>query len=228
MQVALYHSKDNSVSTKEVPSVFAIDKINHHLIWEVITAENANRRQGTHNTKTRGEVRGGGKKPWRQKGTGRARAGSIRSPIWVGGGVAFGPKPRNYRQSISQKKKKAGYRNIIAQKVKTEKVILLDDLKFSKISTKDAFKQMDQILKKAPFYEEYIQNRKLRPLTNKNRRMITVVTSENDINVKKSLRNIPWLNLIHSERLAARSVFYNHGLVFTEKAFEHAAKYVSG
>ena len=167
---------------------------------------------------------GGGRKPWRQKGTGHARAGSIRSPIWVKGGVAFGPQPGNYRQNISQKKKKAGYKNIIAKKIKEKKILLFDNLfelpVKEEISTKKVFQEVEKMLIKSPFYKEYSQNRKIRKNTNDQRRTITIVVAEDKTELKKSLRNIPWVNLIHKDRLSARSLFYNHGLFISQRAFE--------
>ncbi len=220
MEIIVYNTGSDSVNSKEVPKKFLLDKINQHLIWEVITAENANLRQGTHRTKTRGEVRGGGGKPWRQKGTGRARSGSSRSPIWVGGGVAFGPKPRSYRQNIGRKKKSIAYLNIIAKKIKDERIMLLDQLKFDKISASVAFSEIEKVLEKAPFHKINSGGSKLRKKTNDGRKNITIVVNQDDQNVKKSVKNIPWISLIHSQRLAARPILYNHGLLLTENAFD--------
>ena len=228
MKIATYDTKTASVVPKESPKCFQLEKINQHLIWEIITAENANLRQGTHKTKTRGEVRGGGRKPWKQKGTGQARAGSNRSPIWSGGGVVFGPQPRNYRQNISPKKKKAGYKNIIAKKIKEKKIMLFDTMfelfTQGELSTKKAFQEVEKMLTKSPFYEEYSQNRKIRKNTNDQRRTITIVVDEDKMELKKSLKNIPWVNLIHKDRLSARSLFYNHGLFISQRAFDFFAE----
>ena len=101
------------------------------LLWEAVTAYLAGRRKGTHSTKTRSEVRGGGKKPWRQKGTGRARAGSLRSPLWRSGGVAFGPKPRDYAQSMPKKKRRGAVKMVLSDKLKNEKLLVLDSLNFA-------------------------------------------------------------------------------------------------
>src|SRR5471030_3377272 len=106
-------------------------------VKEVIVAINANNRQGTHSTKTRGEVRGGGKKPWKQKGTGRARAGSVRSPLWVGGGVVFGPKPRDFSKKISKKTRALALRKALSERLKAGDVVVVDDLKLSSPKTKD-------------------------------------------------------------------------------------------
>ena len=106
------------------------------LLWEAVTAFLAGRRKGSHSTKTRAEVRGGGRKPWRQKGTGRARAGTIRSPLWRSGGVTFGPKPRNYAQSLSKKKRRGAVKLVLSDKLKSEKLLVLDSLELSSHKTR--------------------------------------------------------------------------------------------
>lgn len=216
----------NSVGKTAIPKVF-LGEINRHVIWEVVKAEMANKRQGTHSTKTKAQVRGGGAKPWRQKGTGRARQGSIRSPQWNGGGIVFGPTPRDYREAIPKKKKKAGYRNIIAEKIANNKVVVINELRFSEISTKKAFGGIKAVVEKAPFYEKYSEKKKLNSASNDNRRMITVVMDENDAATRKSMKNIPWIQGLHVDRLAAVPLFYTHGIIFTAKALDKLAKNVS-
>ncbi len=125
------------------------------LFNRVIRAMLMNARQGTASTKTRGEVSGGGKKPWRQKGTGRARAGSIRSPLWVGGGVIFGPKPRDYNLKMNRKEKKLAFIQALAQRIKDGKLMVLDELKFERPKTKDAYELVKKLgLRKALFVLE--------------------------------------------------------------------------
>ena len=144
-------------------------KVNTQAIFDSILSERASRRQGTHNTKTKAEVSGGGKKPWRQKGTGRARAGSTRSPIWVGGGVAFGPKKeRNYELKVNKKVKKLALKSALTLKAKSNGIIIAD-LDFKKPSTKE--------------FDKLIQSFKL----DKKQRHILVVT--NNENVFLSSRN---------------------------------------
>lgn len=116
-------------------TVFGIEP-NHQVLFEVVNAQRAAMRQGTHNTKTRTEVRGGGKKPWRQKGTGRARHGSIRSPIWRGGGVTFGPKPRSYDVKLNRKVKKLAIKSALSQHLKNNTLVILDNLVFEQPKTK--------------------------------------------------------------------------------------------
>ena len=118
-------------------ALFGIEP-NVAVLHQVVNAQLAARRAGTHNTKTRAEVRGGGTKPWKQKGTGRARAGSIRSPIWVGGGVAHGPKPRDYSQRTNKKMIKLALRSALSDRAAEEKVIVVDEWSFDEPSTKAA------------------------------------------------------------------------------------------
>ena len=117
-------------------NVFGVD-VNTDVMHEVVVNYLANQRQGTQSTKTRAEVRGGGRKPWRQKGTGRARHGSIRSPIWTGGGVTFAPKPRDYSYTVNKKVKRLALKSALSSKVAAENVIVLDDFNMDAIKTKD-------------------------------------------------------------------------------------------
>lgn len=113
-------------------------EINEHAVYEVVKNQLANRRQGTQSAKTRAEVRGGGRKPWRQKGTGRARQGSIRSPQFRGGGVVFAPKPRDYSYTLPKKVKRLALKSVLTSKVQESEIIVLDDLKLDAFSTKTA------------------------------------------------------------------------------------------
>ncbi|HNN01771.1 MAG TPA: 50S ribosomal protein L4, partial [Turneriella sp.] len=112
----VYSNTGSAAGDAQISDKIASLKVNENLIWEVIKAEQANQRQGTHKTKTKAEVSGGGKKPWKQKGTGNARQGSTRSPQWRHGGIVFGPLPRSYRDSISRQKKQVGVAHILAKK----------------------------------------------------------------------------------------------------------------
>jgi large subunit ribosomal protein L4 len=126
------------------PQVIALEEevfgaeINKDLLYRTVRMQRLNRRQGTSSTKTRGEVRGGGRKPWRQKGTGRARAGSRRSPIWVGGGTVFGPKPRSYNIKLTKKMLKKALSSALSDRAKDEKIALIDHIGFETPKTKDA------------------------------------------------------------------------------------------
>lgn len=218
MDLKVVKQDGNSGGSAKVPSVLEIKEVNRHIIWEVVKAEQANKRQCTHKTKVKGEVRGGGRKPWRQKGTGRARAGSNRSPIWVGGGTTFGPQPRSYREEIPRKKRRVAYRHILAEKLNSGKVVVLDSISFEKPSTKGGFSSLTSILKAADFNEALESGRKIRANSNKRRRKVVLVGFNESDAVKRSLRNIPWVEMIDVQRLAAVPLFYNHGLIITKSA----------
>ncbi|MBZ0179519.1 MAG: 50S ribosomal protein L4 [Melioribacteraceae bacterium] len=117
-------------------NIFGIEP-NDHVIYLSVKAYLANQRQGTHKTKERSEVRGGGKKPWRQKGRGTARAGTTRSPLWIGGGTIFGPKPRNYRQKLNKKVKQLALKSAFSHKANAEQIIVVEDFNFESPKTKD-------------------------------------------------------------------------------------------
>jgi large subunit ribosomal protein L4 len=128
--------RGKSTGTRDLPDELFGGTINHAVMHQVVTAQLAAARSGTASTKTRSEVRGGGQKPWRQKGTGRARHGSIRSPMWVGGGTVFGPKPRSYAQRVPKKMRKAALRSALADKAGEDRLWILDE--FTEPKTKSA------------------------------------------------------------------------------------------
>lgn len=148
--------------------IFAVD-VNVNAMHLVVKNQLANMRQGTHSTKTRSEVRGGGRKPWRQKGTGRARHGSIRSPIWVKGGIAFGPKPRSYRYTLPKKVKRLALKSALTSKLNDNNLIVVDSLTFENIKTK----QMVNVLNNLKVDSTAL-----------------IVLADKDENVIKSARNI--------------------------------------
>ena len=125
-------------------AIFGIE-VNESAMHTMVVQYLANQRQGTKSTKTRAEVRGGGRKPWRQKGTGRARQGSIRSPQWTGGGVVFAPKPRDYSFKVNKKLRRLALKSALTTKVNTNKIVVLDDLTFSEIKTKEMKRVLDNI-----------------------------------------------------------------------------------
>lgn len=136
-KVSLYNVSGEQVGDLELcDSVFGIE-VNQHVLYEVVKNQLANKRQGTQSTKNRSEVRGGGRKPWRQKGTGRARQGSIRSPQWKGGGVVFAPKPRDHSYKLPKKVRKLAMKSALSSKVSNEEILVLDSLNLESPRTKD-------------------------------------------------------------------------------------------
>ncbi|MDD7388902.1 MAG: 50S ribosomal protein L4 [Lachnospiraceae bacterium] len=134
--VAVYNMQGETVGTIELnDAVFGV-KVNEHLVHEAVVAQLANKRQGTQSAKTRSEVSGGGKKPWRQKGTGHARQGSTRSPQWTGGGVVFAPKPRDYSIRLNKKERRLALKSVLTSKVQDSKFFVLDELTLDEIKTK--------------------------------------------------------------------------------------------
>ncbi len=133
----LYDRTGKEIGSVELPDVLFAAPVNEAVIHQVVTAQLAGRRLGTHDTKTRGEVRGGGRKPWRQKGTGRARQGSRRAPHWAGGGTVFGPHPRSYEQRLPRKMKRLALRGALTAKLNEAAVRVVDDLGPEEIRTRD-------------------------------------------------------------------------------------------
>lgn len=167
--VAVYNTEGKEVEKLELnDAVFGVE-INEHLVHMAVVAQLANKRQGTQSAKTRAEVRGGGRKPWRQKGTGHARQGSTRSPQWTGGGVVFAPKPRDYSKKLNKKEKAGAMKSVLTSKVNEEKFIVLDEFKLDEIKTKKFVEVMNNLeVSKA-----------------------LVVTKDNDQNVVLSAKNVP-------------------------------------
>jgi large subunit ribosomal protein L4 len=159
-----------------------------------VVARLANERQGTHSTLGRAEVRGGGRKPWRQKGTGRARSGTSRSPLWRGGGVIFGPKPRDYRQNLPKKVKRLALCSALSDKLRSEKLIVLDELQFEEPRTKN----MTALLK---------------TLGVDKKALVILLGNENNVNL--SARNIPRVKMARADGLDILDVIKSDVLVFT-------------
>lgn len=168
-KVSVYNIEGKEVDTIELnDAVFGVE-VNEHLVHMAVVNQLANNRQGTQKAKTRSEVSGGGRKPWRQKGTGHARQGSTRAPQWTGGGVVFAPTPRDYSLKMNKKERRAALKSVLTSKVQENKLIVLEDLKLDEIKTKA------------------MQN----VLNNLNVSKAMVVLADNDQNVVLSARNIP-------------------------------------
>ncbi|MCD8217571.1 MAG: 50S ribosomal protein L4 [Clostridiales bacterium] len=143
--VSVYNMEGSAVGSMELnDAVFGVE-INEHLVHMAVVQQLANKRQGTQSAKTRSEVSGGGRKPWRQKGTGHARQGSIRAPQWKGGGVVFAPKPRDYSFKMNKKEKRAALKSALTSRVQDEKFLVLDELKLDAIKTKDFVKVLNNL-----------------------------------------------------------------------------------
>ena len=167
--VSVYNMEGKEVGTMELnDAVFGVE-VNEHLVHAVVVAQLANKRQGTQKAKTRSEVSGGGRKPWRQKGTGHARQGSTRAPHFTGGGVVFAPTPRDYSFKLNKKEKRAALKSALTSRVNDNKLIVVDELKLDAVKTKK--------------FQEVLNNLKVNKAL--------VVLNENDQNVVLSARNIP-------------------------------------
>ena len=177
-------------------SIFAAE-ISEYAVYEVIKNHLANRRQGTQSAKTRAEVRGGGRKPWRQKGTGRARQGSTRSPQWIGGGVVFAPKPRDYSYSVNKKVRRLALKSVLTTKVNEGDLIVLDALEMNAPKTKDFIAMLSAV--------------------NAGKKAL-VVTAENSPNVVKSGRNIPGVDITFVNTLNVYDIMRHDSLIITKEA----------
>ncbi|MCD5413871.1 MAG: 50S ribosomal protein L4, partial [Clostridiales bacterium] len=174
-------------------------KINEHVLYEVVKNQLANKRQGTQSTKTRSEVRGGGRKPWKQKGTGRARHGTIRSPLWAGGGVTFAPKPRDYSYTVPKKIKRIAMKSALSAKVGSNELIILEDLSFDAAKTKNMVNILNNlgVKKKA-----------------------LIVMSEKDDMVIRSARNIPGVITAVANTINVYDILKYDNFIITKAAVE--------
>ena len=190
-------AEGKKASTAELAdSVFGIEP-NIPVMHQVVRMQRASWRAGTHDTKTRGQVRGGGKKPWRQKGTGRARQGTIRAPHWRGGGVVFGPHPRSYAFKVNKKEIKLAIRSALSAKLADGQLIVVDKLEFEKPSTKAAVAVLSAL---------GVEGR------------CTIVVGNEDTNAFLSFRNIPTVDIIPVDDANTYELLDNKHLIFTEEA----------
>ena len=194
--VAVYNIEGKKVDTLELnDAVFGVE-INNHLVHMAVVSQLANKRQGTQSAKTRAEVSGGGRKPWRQKGTGHARQGSIRSPQWKGGGVVFAPKPRDYSFKMNRKERALAIKSVLTSKVKEEKIVVLDELSFDEIKTKKMKAMLDSFkLEKA-----------------------LVVLDKREENVILSARNLPKVRTVLTNSINVYDILKYDTLVLTKDA----------
>ena len=195
-KVSVYNMEGKEVETMELDdAVFGVD-VNEHLMHMAVVLQLANKRQGTQKAKTRSEVRGGGRKPWRQKGTGHARQGSTRAPQWTGGGVVFAPTPRDYSFKLNKKEKRAALKSALSSRVAENKFVVVDELKFDAIKTKDFAKVMSNLgVEKA-----------------------LVVINDNDTNVVMSAKNIPTVKTASTSTINVYDILKYNTVVVTKDA----------
>ncbi len=194
--VSVYNIEGKEVDKLELSdSIFGVE-INEHLVHMAVVNQLANKRQGTQSAKTRSEVSGGGKKPWRQKGTGHARQGSIRAPQWKGGGVVFAPKPRDYSFKMNKKEKRLALKSALTSRVQDEKFIVLDELKLDEIKTKNFVAVLNNLeVSKA-----------------------LVVLAENDTNVILSAKNVPNVKTILTNTINVYDIMKYDVVICTKDA----------
>ena len=195
--VSVYNMEGKEVGTIELnDAVFGVE-VNEHLVHMAVVSQLANNRQGTQKAKTRSEVSGGGRKPWKQKGTGHARQGSTRSPQWTGGGVVFAPVPRDYSFKLNKKEKRAALKSALTDKVASSKLIVVDELKFDEIKTKSFAKVLENLK---------VNNKAL------------VVIGDNDEKVVLSAKNIPTVKTALTNTINVYDVLNAQTLVLTKEA----------
>ncbi|MFC0274137.1 50S ribosomal protein L4 [Metabacillus herbersteinensis] len=198
-KVALFNQNGSNVGEIELnESVFGIEP-NQHVLFEAVIMQRASLRQGTHKVKNRSEVAGGGRKPWRQKGTGRARQGSIRSPQWRGGGVVFGPTPRSYAYKLPKKVRRLAIKSALSSKVLDNNIVVLEDLALNAPKTKDMFTVLNGLSVE---------------------RKALIVTADTNENVALSARNIPGVTVVTANGISVLDVLNHDKLIITKAAVE--------
>ncbi|OCL27838.1 50S ribosomal protein L4 [Orenia metallireducens] len=197
-ELALYNidgQKSGNLDLRD--EVFSVE-VNEHVLHEAVVAQLAAKRVGSAKTKTRGEVAGGGRKPWRQKGTGRARHGSIRSPLWVGGGTTFGPQPRKYNKKLPKKVKKLAVKSALTLKVEEGNLVVVDNFNFTAPKTKE----MVSVLKSFDAVDS----------------KVLIVLSEKNDNVYKSARNLPGVRVVTPTKVTVYDVLNSNKVIMTKDA----------
>ncbi|MBD5501196.1 MAG: 50S ribosomal protein L4 [Lachnospiraceae bacterium] len=194
--VSVYNMEGKEVGTIELSDAVFGAPVNEHLVHMAVVQHLANKRQGTQKAKTRSEVSGGGRKPWRQKGTGHARQGSTRAPQWKGGGVVFAPVPRDYSFKLNKKEKRAALKSVLTSRVESNKLIVVDELKFDEIKTKK-FQAV---------------------LNNLNVSKALVVLADNDKNVIMSARNIPAVKTALTSTINVYDILKGDTVILTKDA----------
>lgn len=193
----LSQTKD-AVGELALPAELFGGPVRRHLLYETVKMQMANRRSGTASTKTRAEVRGGGKKPWRQKGTGRARAGSTRSPIWVGGATIFGPRPRDYSYRMPGSARRAALRAALALKAKSDELVVLDKIEIDPPKTKQVAKMLDDLGLQSAL----------------------IVIDAADASLERAARNLPRVKVVRAEGANVYDILRFKHLVLTRAAID--------
>ncbi len=209
MKTILYNQKGEKIREIELPeNIFGVET-NTNLLHQVVVSQRSNKRQSNAHTKNKGEVKGGGKKPWRQKGTGRARHGSIRSPIWRGGGVTFGPtNEKNYKKIISKKVKRKALFMALSEKYRNNMLIVVDNIIINRIKTKEMFKIINILFEKLKL----------------NKAKTFIALAEQNENIVKSIRNIADIKTIQFKDLNALDLLNTKYLIIPQKSIEMLEK----
>ncbi|SDC51872.1 LSU ribosomal protein L4P [Pelagirhabdus alkalitolerans] len=202
-KVALFNQSGSQVGDLELNDVVFGIEPNEHVLHDAVVMQQASRRQGTHAVKNRSEVRGGGRKPWRQKGTGRARQGSTRSPQWVGGGVVFGPTPRSYSYKLPKKVRRLALQSALSSKVKEDQLVVLEGLAIDQPKTKEVINVLDAL--------------------NVNEKAL-IVTAEKDEVIAKSANNLENTKVLPVSQINVLDLLTHDKLIITKDAAEKAGE----
>jgi len=215
-KLAVYNQEGKKVELMDLdPKVFG-EQVNLSDLYQAVNIYLTNRRRGTASTKTRGEISGGGRKPWRQKGTGRARVGSIRSPLWRHGGITFGPKPRSFRKELPKKVKALALKSSIIAKLKEGDLIILDKIELKEPKTKEMKKILENFLPKADS-----------PMAKKIKEKFLLLTDRITSDLKFGCSNLPNLTLLRAEDVNAYDILRFKKLIITVPALERIVKRLS-
>ena len=198
MKVQVFDNSGKKVKEVSAPKEVFATPVNEHLIYEAVINYRANQRQGTAAAKTRAMVRGGGRKPWRQKGTGRARAGSTRSPLWRSGGVTFGPHPRDYSYRMPKKARRLALKSALAAKLADDQLMILESLEMAEPKTKEGARLLNNLKLESALF----------------------VDNHTNANLILALRNIPRVKAVDHKQLTVYDVLDHKVLVFSQHAFD--------
>jgi large subunit ribosomal protein L4 len=207
MQVSLKNMEGNEVGSVELSDAIFAASINKTVMHQALVRQLANRRLGTHKTKTRSEVRGGGRKPWRQKGTGRARQGTIRAPQWRGGGTVFGPQPRSYHKHMPRKMRRIALRSALSVKAQEDRIVVLDQLQMSAPRTRDMASMLEALDVE---------------------RSALLLLPESDANIELSVRNLPNVRILRANYLNVRDLLGYGTIVIPQDALPVIESFLGG